>query len=289
MEEYADYLQGILLFGLLGTALLWAARACGFFYLHTSQDKRLNPVRLRTVLTSFGIYLGMTLVVAPALARIVIALYSRDHAPAMVFSWLQLVILLTVFALFYLSCKTQNPQLFAWIWKNRSSPFSKSILTDIFMGILTWIISFPLIICIGQLVDMFLYFLVRFENFEQVAVRYLKTTLESPPMLAIALFTILLAAPMIEEFLFRGCLQSYLKRYMTPKKAILFSALCFSLFHYAPSQGIGNISLVATLFVFALFLGFIYERQGSLFASVALHMTFNTVSTVRILAFPESS
>jgi membrane protease YdiL (CAAX protease family) len=74
---------------------------------------------------------------------------------------------------------------------------------------------------------------------------------------------------------------------MIPKKAIIFSALCFSLFHLAPSQGIGNISLVASLFLFALFLGFIYERQASLFASIGLHMTFNAVSTVRILFFPD--
>ena len=32
---------------------------------------------------------------------------------------------------------------------------------------------------------------------------------------------------------------------------------------------------------------FIYERQASLFASFALHMTFNAVSTFRILFFPD--
>ena len=106
-------------------------------------------------------------------------------------------------------------------------------------------------------------------------------------MLAVALFTILIAAPIIEEFLFRGCLMTYLKRYMPPKGAITLSALCFSLFHFAPSQGFGNISLVASLFVLALFLGFIYERQASLFASIGLHMTFNAVSTFRILFFPD--
>jgi membrane protease YdiL (CAAX protease family) len=74
---------------------------------------------------------------------------------------------------------------------------------------------------------------------------------------------------------------------MVPRNAILLSALCFALFHFAPSQGIGNISLVGSLFLFALFLGFIYERQASLFASVGLHMTFNTVSTFRILFYPE--
>jgi uncharacterized protein len=155
------------------------------------------------------------------------------------------------------------------------------------MGVLTWIISFPLVIAVGQFADLLLYLFFKYENYEQVAVRYLKTTLGSPPMLAIALFTILIAAPIIEEFLFRGCLQNFFKRYMLTKNAILLSALCFSLFHFAPSQGIGNISLVVSLFLFALFLGFIYERQASLFASIGLHMTFNAVSTFRILFFSE--
>ena len=78
--------------------------------------------------------------------------------------------------------------------------------------VLLWIVSFPLVIALGQLVDMLLTLFGGFQGYEQVAVRYLKTTLESPLPLTLALFTILIAAPIIEEFLFRGLLQSYLKR-----------------------------------------------------------------------------
>ncbi|MGL5263711.1 MAG: lysostaphin resistance A-like protein, partial [Candidatus Rhabdochlamydia sp.] len=123
-------------------------------------------------------------------------------------------------------------------------------------------------------------------NYEQVAVRYLKKSIYSPSQLIPALIMIVCAAPIIEELLFRGCLQSYLKRYMKSSLAIIFSSLCFSVFHFSFSQGIGNVSLLFSLFVFALFLGFIYERQGSLFASIGLHMTLNVVSVVRILLSP---
>ena len=205
-----------------------------------------------------------------------------------VLGWIQLFVLLGIFLLFYLYSKAQEPELFKRVWKDRKIPNPKPIVTDFLIGVRTWIISFPLVIAVGQLADMALYFFYGYENYEQVAVRYLKTTLGSPPMLAIALFTILIAAPVIEEFLFRGCLQNFFKRYMLPKSAIVLSALCFSLFHFSTSQGIGNVSLVASLFLFALFLGFIYERQASLFASIGLHMTFNGVSTFRILFFPES-
>jgi membrane protease YdiL (CAAX protease family) len=242
------------------------------------------------VIVVFAIYLGMTMLAAPILVRMVqsfYAIFSTKSLPISALGWIQLFVLLCIMLFFYLYSKAQEPELFKKVWKDRKIYQSKPILIDFLMGVMTWIISFPLVIALGQLTDMILYYVYGYENYEQVAVRYLKTTLGSPPMLAVALFTILIAAPIIEEFLFRGCLQNFLKRYMIPKKAIIFSALCFSLFHLAPSQGIGNISLVASLFLFALFLGFIYERQASLFASIGLHMTFNAVSTVRILFFPD--
>ena len=83
-------------------------------------------------------------------------------------------------------------------------------------------------------------------------------------------------------------MQSWFKERLGPKAAILIAALCFACFHLAPSQGAGNISVAISLFTFACFLGFIYERQGSLYAPIALHMTFNTVSALRILFIPES-
>ncbi len=287
---YIDYLQSFFLFGLLGAILVWLAKSNGYFRLPHAIERKLNPVSLKTVLVSFAIYSGMTILVTPILAKLIYSIYPTSPAgppPFAALSGLQLASLISVFLLLYLYSKSEDPKMFKKIWKNRSVAHPKTILTDIFFGVLTWVIAFPLVIAIGQLVDAILYFFFGFQNFEQVAVRYLKSTLESPSMLTLALFTILIAAPIIEEYLFRGCLQTFFKRYMTPKSAIILSALCFSLFHFAPSQGIGNISLVASLFVFALFLGFIYERQASLFASVGLHMTFNAVSTFRILFFPE--
>jgi uncharacterized protein len=284
MQQYADYLQTILFFGLIGGILIWIAKSYGFFHLPASPERKTNPVRLKTVVVVFGIYLVMTMIVAPLIADRLKSSFSATFA---VLSILQLVTLLCIFAFFYLYSKAESPQLFSRIWKDRSIANSKPIGIDFLIGIMTWFIGFPVVVVIGQLADMILYFYFGVENYEQVAVRYLKTTLSSPEMLTIALMTILIAAPIIEEFMFRGCLQTYFKRYMTPKNAIVLSSLCFSLFHYAHSQGIGNISLIASLFLFALFLGFIYERQASLFASVGLHMTFNAVSTFRILFFPE--
>jgi uncharacterized protein len=289
MQEYAEYVHSVLLFGILGAILLKIAKSYGYFHL-PSRDKRLNPISLKTVVVAFAIYIGMTMVAAPILASAIRSFYSsplNETSLTTLFSWVQLLILGSIFLLFYLFTRSQSPTLFKKIWKDRSISHPKPVTTDFFMGIMTWIIAIPLVIAVGQLMDALIYFFFEFQNYEQVAVRYLKTTLGSPGMLSAALATILIAAPVIEEFLFRGCLQNYFKRHMLPGKAIVLSALCFALFHYSNSQGLGNVSLIASLFTFALFLGFIYERQASLFASIGLHMTFNAVSTVRILFFPE--
>jgi uncharacterized protein len=208
--------------------------------------------------------------------------------PFSLFGWAQLsAILLTLALLFWFSTKLDRPTL-KKIWKDYSIPTAKRRIFDVFIGACTWLISFPPVVVIGQLADMLIFALFGVESYEQVAVRYLKMTLGSPPMLAVALFTILIAAPVMEEYLFRGLLQNWLKQHLGKKAAILIAAFCFALFHLAPSQGLGNISLIVSLFSFACFLGFIYERQASLFASIGLHMTFNTISTLRILFSPDS-
>jgi membrane protease YdiL (CAAX protease family) len=286
MQEYLDYLRAIFFFGLLGFFLLWIAKSRGYFRVLRTPGKDSHPVQFKTVAVVFAIYLAMTMLLAPLLFKIIHAILPQSSVTTAL-GWLQLCLMGTIFLLFYLYCNAATPGMFQRIWKDRSIPHPASIATDFFMGILSWIISFPIVIAIGQLADMLLYFFFGIENYEQVAVRYLKTTLGSPSMLTVALLTILIAAPVIEEFLFRGCLQNFFKRYTSPKNAIAFSALLFSLFHFSPSQGMGNVSLIVSLFVFALFLGFIYERQSSLFASVGLHMTFNAVSTFRILFLPE--
>ena len=286
VTPYGEYLQTIILFGLLTAILLWIAKSKGYFVLPYATERK-GLVRIKTILIVFAIYLGMTMLVAPLFVHLMRVMFKNKSFPVAILGWVQLLTLAGIFLLFYLYAKTVTPGFFGKIWKDRSIPHSKPIWTDFLMGVMSWLIGFPLVVLVGQIADLLLYYFFGFENYEQVAVHYLKTTLQSPPMLTVALFTILIAAPIIEEFLFRGCLQTFFKRYFSIKGAIVMSALCFSLFHYASSQGIGNISLVSSLFVFALFLGFIYERQASLFASIGLHMTFNTISTCRILFFPE--
>jgi uncharacterized protein len=284
-------LELIFLFALIAAVFHWIAWGRGFFKLYPTTKLSKNdvvPIPFRAVLGVFVVYLGSSLYLSPLLARF-LSLLWRIHPKLAAIpvpttqSWMQLLTVSLTLFLIYLFCHTQHIPTILRVWKDRTRLNSHSILYDYTLGALCWIVSFPLVAMIGEICDSVLRHLFNWQSSEQVAVRYLKSTLQSPSMLFVALATILVAAPLIEEFLFRGMLQNWLKRQVGAKAAIPLGALAFALFHVAKVQGAGNISLVLSLFTFACYLGFVYERQGSLFASIGLHMTFNAISTFRIL------
>ncbi len=79
---------------------------------------------------------------------------------------------------------------------------------------------------------------------------------------------IAVAAPILEETLFRGIiLKAMLKKY-TPWKAIIISAVAFGVFHLNPWQ-----FLYAT--VIGIYLGYIYWKTRSLFYPILIHFLLN--------------
>jgi ABC-2 type transport system permease protein len=89
----------------------------------------------------------------------------------------------------------------------------------------------------------------------------------SNPRLVVVLAV--LAAPIVEEFIFRGLLYGGFRRSLAPIPAALGSASVFALVHPA----------VAAFPVFGLALGaaFVYERTKWLGAPIAAHMTYNGI------------
>ncbi len=84
-----------------------------------------------------------------------------------------------------------------------------------------------------------------------------------------------IAAPILEEILFRGIiLKALLKKYQ-PWKAIIISAVFFGIFHLNPWQFVN-----AT--VFGIWLGYMYWKTKSLFYPVMIHFIAN--GTVFVLA-----
>lgn len=87
----------------------------------------------------------------------------------------------------------------------------------------------------------------------------------------------ILLAPVGEELLFRGVLQTGLKKVMPYRRhtllhrwlAILFTALIFGFMHTGTPQ------YIPALFMLAVVLGYIYERTGSLTIPILIHILFN--------------
>jgi membrane protease YdiL (CAAX protease family) len=85
---------------------------------------------------------------------------------------------------------------------------------------------------------------------------------------AIPIFFSCIAAPLLEEMLFRGIiLRSFLQQY-SRLHAILWSSAIFGLAHLNPYQ-------FFTALVLGIVLGWLYERTSSLWPSIYLHGAFN--------------
>ncbi|MCC3159396.1 CPBP family intramembrane metalloprotease [Hymenobacter sp. 15J16-1T3B] len=89
------------------------------------------------------------------------------------------------------------------------------------------------------------------------------------PGLAFGLICV--AAPVIEEWLFRGLLLPGLARNYGSTRAIVQSSLLFGIIHFNPAQ-----SLMA--FCLGLFLGWLYIRTQSVRTCVLAHATVNTAA-----------
>jgi membrane protease YdiL (CAAX protease family) len=271
----------IFIFGLIAFLINWFAFSRGFY--KTSWEKEGPDISLKQFLCVFGIYLGFSIFVIPFFVRFLQYLSSPLFPSMTLVSFVQVFLLLTMVFWLFRFVQSQKQNLLGKIFKDSHSPITQ----DLGVGALAWTLSFPIIVVVGQFFDLILYLIFGVETYEQVPVRYFKESLASFPQTLMAVFTILVLAPVVEEFLFRGCLQNYFKKILGTRSAIFLTAFCFALFHFSYSQGLGNVSLIASLFVLACFLGFVYEKRQSLYASIGLHMTFNLISTVRILLFSE--
>jgi membrane protease YdiL (CAAX protease family) len=94
-------------------------------------------------------------------------------------------------------------------------------------------------------------------------------------------FMIVVAAPILEELLFRGLiLDGFLKNYK-PQYAILGSAFLFGVVHGNLPQGIGA-------FLAGILIGWIYWKTGSILAGIFIHLINNLVSFISVILTSES-
>ncbi|HSX37540.1 MAG TPA: CPBP family intramembrane glutamic endopeptidase [Chlamydiales bacterium] len=272
-------LVSVALFGVVAVFFLYFAKRSHYFSFPKVELKWRFPIRWFHVASVFAIYLVCVTFLTPLITR-VLGSILRFSPPIANIAWLNFLISLII-----LACISGYSALIsreiAWkIWRRDEQ---NSLWKDMKFAALSFAIAFPLVIFSSELFDLLLYYIFQVPVLpDQLAVRFLKMTFQYPRYFFLSVATIIVFAPMLEEAIFRGFLQSFIRQKLGAKMAILITSLFFAFFHYSPDQGLANISIIGSLFVFALFLGFVYEKQGSLTSSIGLHALFNSFSVLNL-------
>ncbi|MHC4555969.1 MAG: lysostaphin resistance A-like protein [Planctomycetota bacterium] len=100
------------------------------------------------------------------------------------------------------------------------------------------------------------------------------------PLQILVVVVAVVVAPLLEEFLFRGLIQTVIRRFFEIQNgawlAIVISSVVFAIIH-------ADAGHWPTLFVLGLCLGYAYEKSGSLFRPVFIHSLFNATSIIAAL------
>ncbi len=180
-------------------------------------------------------------------------------------------------------------------------------------GIIGILSVFPLLLASGIALDAF-YSAVGYQHpSSHELLAAMKETL-NPLTRVLLIFGACIVAPIFEEYLFRGHLQTFLVRALDPPPrligeqdqnsiagppeggviehaaprprpdtrslprtwlAILITSLIFAGFHDA--------WMAPLIFILSLCLGYAYERTGNIWVSIIIHALFNTLNTVQFL------
>lgn len=274
-------------FGILASRIAWKK---GYYILPTDVDVKKRVSGLY-VFAAFVIFFICEILLNSIFSSIWIYWYHGEFLDPSTYpfssefkGWMNLLVFtFTFIAMLSYFCSLDKPHR-EMIWGSPSEIRSfRQNIKDFFVGSVSWILAYPWVIVIGQILAIVFSFFYTGPLQEQVVVQHLRDILEHPGLFGATIVMIVTVIPFIEELLFRGFLQSWLKSVIGRNKAIIITALIFAFFHFSISQGIENIEFIASLFLFSCYLGFVKERQQSLWASIGLHATFNFISVLMLL------
>jgi uncharacterized protein len=104
---------------------------------------------------------------------------------------------------------------------------------------------------------------------EQISERADEIAATAPGWWALLLFlVVVIGAPIVEEIVYRGCLQTRLVSSFGTSIGVVSTAALFALIHLSPVE-------IPGLFVFALVLGVVRLRSGTLGLPIVTHFAFN--------------
>ena len=135
--------------------------------------------------------------------------------------------------------------------------------------------SYPLILAIQAMVQG----LTGNNDDSQMIVRYFLEH-PDPRHRSAVIFMAVIVAPMAEEILFRGYFYGVIRRFGGRLPAILTSSLLFAAIHV-------HLPSVPGLVILAVILCLLYERTGSLWATITMHAAFNATTILALILWPE--
>jgi uncharacterized protein len=94
---------------------------------------------------------------------------------------------------------------------------------------------------------------------------------KTPIYFLLQFVAVAIAAPIVEELLFRGYLQTALTSHVGAPIAILLASFIFALVHLQPYA-------IPALMLIGLTFGYLYHRTGSLKVNIALHVVNNALA-----------
>ena len=167
----------------------------------------------------------------------------------------------------------------------------KTIHKDFFAGIMNLLVVYPLLIVAITLTTYFGQLIWGLE-FEMQQHQELELITAHPqlPLRILIIVTAVVIAPVIEELLFRGLLQTMIRSFLSDFGfqisnfrcrqsawlSIIISSGLFAMVH----QDQGHWP---ALFVLGLCLGYAYEKSGSLFRPIFIHSLFNATTIIATL------
>jgi membrane protease YdiL (CAAX protease family) len=118
----------------------------------------------------------------------------------------------------------------------------------------------------------------------------LKVLVDSDSLLGSAMIIIsaVLVAPILEEAIFRGLIQSVMGEVLGDGRRwsiVLVASFVFTMIH----AGSVNWQALPGLFVLALVLGWLYERSGSLWPGIFVHIGFNALNIAAALSISSAA
>jgi uncharacterized protein len=209
-----------LLFASLGIIITLIAQKLHFFRF---KDLPRSSFKIKYSIWGFIGYLCVFFIAAPLIIRLLDPLLKEkvQFSPVILMTLLQTFAMVSVVTYLILFSFIQEKEALKRIWIHPKRFRFQCLLEDFGLGILTWIIAFPAVAFVSQFVEFITYLFTGTTGIDQIAIRYLKMASESPYALVIVLFAMIIAAPVIEEFIFRGLLFSYFKQKFGFNRALL--------------------------------------------------------------------